>query len=69
MIDWLIDWQAKIIGVDDVSEPRGDKMCQESIQKLKAGVKSSGEHKQRTIINVSLEGLKIVDEKTGVRCH
>ncbi|ELU04988.1 hypothetical protein CAPTEDRAFT_38987, partial [Capitella teleta] len=61
--------QAKIIGVDNVPEPRGDKMCQESIQKLKSCVKQSGEHKQRTIINVSLEGLKIVDEKTGAILH
>lgn len=59
--------QAKIIGVDDVAEPRGDKMCQESLQKLKAVVKVSGEHKQRIVINVSLEGLKLMDEKTGVR--
>ena len=58
--------QAKIIGIDTVPEPRGDKMCQETIQKLKAVVKISGEHKQRIIVNVSLEGLKILDEKSGV---
>ena len=36
-------------------------MCQETIQKLKAAVKASGQHKQRVFMNVTLEGLKIID--------
>lgn len=36
-------------------------MCQETIQKLKGMVKTSGQHKQRIFINVTLEGLKIID--------
>jgi len=34
--------------------------------KLKAAVRTIGDHKQRITINVSLEGIKIIDEKTEV---
>ncbi|XP_076307195.1 protein disabled-like isoform X2 [Tachypleus tridentatus] len=60
-----IQFKAKIIGQDDVNEAQGDKMCQESLQRLKAIVRSSGEHKHRITLNVSLEGIKIKDEKTN----
>lgn len=57
-----------MIGVEDVPEARGDKMCQEMIQKLKSGVKGSGQHKQRIFVNVTLEGLRIYDAVAMVRC-
>ncbi|XP_055956323.1 disabled homolog 1 isoform X2 [Patella vulgata] len=60
-----INFRAKLIGIDDVPEARGDKMCQDTIQKLKAIVKISKEHKQRIIVNVSLDGLKILDQATA----
>ena len=34
--------------------------------KVKAAVRTIGDHKQRITINVSLEGIKIIDEKTEV---
>jgi len=49
-----------------VSDARGDKMCQEKIHKLKSEVKASGLHKQRIVINVSEEGIKIIDVRHGV---
>ena len=61
------NFKAKLIGIEPVPEARGDKMCQEAMVKLKAAVKTSREHKQKMVINVSLEGLKLLDEKTGVR--
>jgi len=61
-----INFNAKLIGVDDVPEPRGDKMCQDTICRLKISVKASGQHKQRIIVNVSEEGIKLVDLRTGV---
>ncbi|XP_076355053.1 uncharacterized protein LOC143249318 isoform X2 [Tachypleus tridentatus] len=60
-----IQFKAKLIGQEDVNEARGDKMCQESLQRLKAIVRSSGEHKHRITLNVSLEGIRIKDEKTN----
>lgn len=125
-------YKAKLIGVDDVAEARGDKMCQDSMMKLKVlmqngyfylcdfiltfrplnvfgltdllnyfmyeciladrgsiiassssgyeiclskhlclqgmaiAARSQGKHKQRIWVNISLTGIKIVDEKTGV---
>lgn len=62
-----INFNAKLIGVDDVENARGDKMCQESMYRLKMAVKSSGQHKQKLIINVSLDGIRIIDLRTHVR--
>ncbi|XP_072025752.1 LOW QUALITY PROTEIN: uncharacterized protein [Amphiura filiformis] len=59
-----INFKAKLIGIEDVPEARGDKMCLESMGKLKAMVKEKGEHKQKIVINVSLEGIKVIDERT-----
>ncbi|XP_076815173.1 uncharacterized protein LOC143461225 [Clavelina lepadiformis] len=62
-------FKAKLIGIDEVPDSRGDKMCQDSILKLKAAVKVSGQHKQKVVINVSLEGLKIIDAMTATILH
>ncbi|XP_016130620.1 disabled homolog 2-like isoform X2 [Sinocyclocheilus grahami] len=67
-----VRYKAKLIGVDDVAEARGDKMCQDSMMKLKGmaiAARSQGKHKQRIWVNISLTGIKIVDEKTGVIEH
>ena len=61
-----INFKAKLIGVEDVAQANGDKMCQEAIQRLKAGIKESGDHKLRLIINVSMQGMKLIEEKTEV---
>uniref|UniRef100_A0A8C4X6K1 PID domain-containing protein n=1 Tax=Erpetoichthys calabaricus TaxID=27687 RepID=A0A8C4X6K1_ERPCA len=64
-----VRYKAKLIGVDDVPEARGDKMSQDSMMKLKgmaAAARTQGHHKQRIWINISLAGIKIIDEKTGV---
>ncbi|XP_030643363.1 disabled homolog 2 [Chanos chanos] len=67
-----VRYKAKLIGVDDVPEARGDKMCQDSMMKLKGmavAARSQGKHKQRIWVNISMTGMKIIDEKTGVIEH
>ena len=51
----------------EVKEARGDRMCQDALQELKMAIKASGEHKQRVNIQIAVDGLKIRDEKSGVR--
>ncbi|RXM98742.1 Disabled-like 2 [Acipenser ruthenus] len=63
-----VRYKAKLIGVDDVPEARGDKMSQDSMMKLKGmaiAARSQGQHKQKIWVNISLSGIKIIDEKTG----
>ncbi|XP_068174576.1 disabled homolog 2-like [Antennarius striatus] len=63
-----VRYKAKLIGVDAVPDAHGDKMCWDSMMKLKGleeAVRRQGKHKQRIWLKVSSSGLKIVDEKTG----
>ncbi|XP_041127057.1 DAB adaptor protein 1a isoform X5 [Polyodon spathula] len=67
-----IRYKAKLIGLDDVTAARGDKLCQDSMMKLKgiaAAARSKGEHKQKIFLTVSFGGIKIFDEKTGILQH
>ncbi|NWX82494.1 DAB2 protein, partial [Nothoprocta ornata] len=67
-----VRYKAKLIGIDDVPEARGDKMSQDSMMKLKGmavAARSQGQHKQKIWVNISLAGIKIMDEKTGVIEH
>lgn len=59
-------FKGKLIGVLEVSGPRGDRICQEALSDLKMAVKAAGEHKQKVTVHVALDGLRIRDEKTGV---
>jgi len=58
-------FKGKLIGVLEVAEARGDRMCQDALQELKMAIKASGEHKQKVNIQIAVDGLKIRDEKTG----
>merc|ERR1719495_1466025 len=58
-------FKGKLIGVLEVREARGDRMCQDALQELKMAIKASGEHKQKVNIQIAVDGLKIRDEKTG----
>lgn len=67
-----ISYKAKLIGIDDVTAARGDKLCQDSMIKLKgiaASARSKGNHKQRIFLTVSFGGIKIYDERSGVLQH
>uniref|UniRef100_UPI003AAE88F9 disabled homolog 1 n=1 Tax=Centroberyx gerrardi TaxID=166262 RepID=UPI003AAE88F9 len=51
-----VRYKAKLIGLDEVTAARGDKLCQDSMMKLK-------------FLTVSFGGIKIFDEKSGVLQH
>ena len=59
-------FKGKLIGVLEVQEARGDRMCQDALAELKTAIKASGEHKQKVLIHIAVDGLKIRDEKSGV---
>ncbi|KAM7409628.1 hypothetical protein PAMA_001220 [Pampus argenteus] len=63
-----VRYKAKLIGVDLVPSADGDKMCWDSMMKLKgieATTRKQGKHKQRVWLKVSSSGLKIIDERSG----
>lgn len=62
-----VTFRAKLIGVLEVNAPRGDRLCQEALGELKMAIKAAGEHKQRIMICIALDGLRLRDERTGVR--
>uniref|UniRef100_A0A673WBE9 DAB adaptor protein 1a n=1 Tax=Salmo trutta TaxID=8032 RepID=A0A673WBE9_SALTR len=67
-----VRYKAKLIGLDEVTAARGDKLCQDSMMKLKgiaAAGRSKGDHKQKVSLTVSFGGIKIFDEKSGVLQH
>nr|XP_004671895.1 disabled homolog 1 isoform X1 [Jaculus jaculus]XP_044995253.1 disabled homolog 1 isoform X1 [Jaculus jaculus]XP_044995254.1 disabled homolog 1 isoform X1 [Jaculus jaculus] len=67
-----VRYKAKLIGIDEVLAARGDKLCQDSMMKLKgvvAAARSKGEHKQKIFLTISFGGIKIFDEKTGALQH
>uniref|UniRef100_A0A3Q3VPV6 PID domain-containing protein n=1 Tax=Mola mola TaxID=94237 RepID=A0A3Q3VPV6_MOLML len=67
-----IRYKAKLIGLDEVTAARGDRLCQDSMMKLKgmaAAGRSKGEHKKKVFLTVSFGGIKIFDEKSGILQH
>ncbi|XP_022048194.2 disabled homolog 1-like [Acanthochromis polyacanthus] len=67
-----VRYKAKLIGMDTVPDVQGEKMCYESMMKLKGleeAARKQGKHKQRVLLKISYGGLKIVDEKTGAVVH
>ncbi|XP_033478688.2 uncharacterized protein LOC117254471 [Epinephelus lanceolatus] len=63
-----VRYKAKLIGVDPVPDAHGEKMCWDSMMKLKGfqeAARKQGKHKQRVWLKVSSSGLRILDERTG----
>ncbi|KAM4547886.1 uncharacterized protein PAE49_016372 [Odontesthes bonariensis] len=67
-----VRYKAKLIGMDPLPDAQGQKMCLNSMMKLKgfeAAARKQGRHKLRFWLKISSSGLKIVDERTGVVLH
>ncbi|KAM4575534.1 disabled homolog 1-like [Fundulus diaphanus] len=67
-----VRYKAKLIGMDPVPEAQGEKMCLDSMMKLKgfeAAARKQGKHKMRIWLKISSSGLKILDERTGIVLH
>ncbi|XP_028258994.1 disabled homolog 2-like isoform X2 [Parambassis ranga] len=63
-----VRYKAKLIGMDPVPDAEGEKMCWDSMMKLKgceAAARKQGKHKPRVWLKISSTGLKIVDERTA----
>ncbi|KAI4498966.1 hypothetical protein M0802_005832 [Mischocyttarus mexicanus] len=60
-----VSFKAKLIGILEVSEARGDRMCQAALADLKMAIRAAGEHKQRIVVQVSIDGLRLRDEKSS----
>uniref|UniRef100_A0A3Q2P7F3 PID domain-containing protein n=1 Tax=Fundulus heteroclitus TaxID=8078 RepID=A0A3Q2P7F3_FUNHE len=67
-----VRYKAKLIGMDPVPQAQGEKMCLDSMMKLKgfeAAARKQGKHKMRIWLKISSSGLKILDERTGIVLH
>ncbi|XP_059196388.1 disabled homolog 2-like [Centropristis striata] len=67
-----VRYKAKLIGVDPVPDAQGDKMCWDSMMKLKgleAAARKQGKHKQRVWLKVWSGGLRMLDERSGAVLH
>jgi hypothetical protein len=59
-------FKAKLIGMEDLSIDRDEKLCLDSMFKLKAVVRARGEHKQKIQLNLTMSAVKVFDEITKV---
>ncbi|UJR09095.1 hypothetical protein I4U23_013342 [Adineta vaga] len=66
-----LPFKAKLIGMEDLTVDRDEKICLDSMLKLKAIVSLRGEHKQRIQLNLTMNTVKIFDEatKAQIACH
>ena len=62
-----LPFKGKLIGMEDLSVDRDEKICLDSMFKLKAVVKARGEHKQRIQLNLTMNAVKVTDDTTKVR--
>lgn len=63
-----VDFKSKLIGIADVVAPRGDEICADALSVLKTAAlrnnKEKKEHKQRITVNITLKGIRLIDEAT-----
>jgi hypothetical protein len=59
-------FKGKLIGMEDLSIDRDEKICLDSMFKLKAVVRARGDHKQKIQLNLTMSAVKIIDDTTKV---
>ncbi len=59
-------FKGKLIGMEDLSVDRDEKICLDSMFKLKAVVRARGDHKQKIQLNLTMSAVKIIDDTTKV---
>jgi len=63
-----VDFKCKLIGFAGVSAPRGDGICIATLSALKdtalKNQKDRKEHKQKIVLNITLKGIRLIDENT-----
>jgi hypothetical protein len=52
--------------MEELQADRDEKVCLDSMFKLKAVVNARGEHKQKIQLNLTMSAIKIVDDTTKV---
>ncbi len=60
------NWFRFIIGVDELAVDRDEKVCLDSMFKLKAIARAKGKAKQRIQLNFTIAAVKLIDEVTKV---
>jgi disabled family protein 2 len=61
-----VSFKGKLIGMEDLSIDRDEKICLDSMFKLKAVVRARGEHKQKIQLNLTMSAVRIIDDTTKV---
>ena len=61
-----VPFRAKLIGMEDLNVDRDEKVCLDSMFKLKAVVRARGEHKQRIQLNLTMSSVKVTDDTSKV---
>lgn len=64
-----ISYKGKLIGEQDVDKARGDAMCAEAMRTAKSIIKAAGAHKTRISLQINIDGIKVLDEKSGAVLH
>ena len=61
-----LSFKGKLIGMEDLLVDRDEKICLDSMFKLKAVVRARGGHKQKIQLNLTMSAVKIIDDTTKV---